>query len=321
MQFHYYSAIVSLNKYVKMGVLFPRVKHGANVGGISPETAPKRIDRKEQNAVRERLKKKIRSNRGASIVIALMLFLVCAAVGAVVLTAGTAAAGRASQQEKMDRRYYSVLSAAELVRDQLDGQSYTVVRTKTVTSSESGTFDPKSVPIPGPGGTEYASKCTYKNGAGSVSRSDSLLSEAIYQYIFGSAAEYVSGYNNLDAYNAGSFTGNATEDLATLTLTPGSDALPVQMTVGMLEDGSLRITLVNLAENGDPAPAGSVFTMELTVSAVFSDNSDSPSRYSNSETVTSDTGYTTTTTTVYTKTSKLEWKAGAIRVVSETADA
>lgn len=70
-----------------------------------------------------------RSERGASITFALLLFLVCAVVGSVVLTAGTAASGRLSKLAEMDRRYYCVTSAASLLRECLDGQ--TVVVTKT----------------------------------------------------------------------------------------------------------------------------------------------------------------------------------------------
>lgn len=64
-----------------------------------------------------RLKKKIRSQTGASLTFALLLFLVCAVVGSVVLTAGTAAAGRMSKISEMDQRYYSVNSAAKLLID------------------------------------------------------------------------------------------------------------------------------------------------------------------------------------------------------------
>ena len=61
------------------------------------------------------IKKKLSSRRGASITFALLLFLVCSVVGSVVLTAGTAAAGRMSKISEMDQRYYSVNSAAKLM--------------------------------------------------------------------------------------------------------------------------------------------------------------------------------------------------------------
>ena len=70
--------------------------------------------------------RKLKSKRGASITFALLLFLVCAVVSSVVIVAGTAAAGRMSQLAQMDQRYYAVTSAAELLRDLIDGKKVTV---------------------------------------------------------------------------------------------------------------------------------------------------------------------------------------------------
>lgn len=73
--------------------------------------------------LRQIARKKLREERGASITMALLLFLACAVIGAVVLTAGTASAGRLSGMAETDRRYYIVASAAELVAKELDGRS------------------------------------------------------------------------------------------------------------------------------------------------------------------------------------------------------
>lgn len=66
------------------------------------------------------LKRKLNSQRGASLTFALLLFLVCAVVGSAVLVAGTAAAGRMSKIAEMDQRYYSVNSAARLLIELLE---------------------------------------------------------------------------------------------------------------------------------------------------------------------------------------------------------
>ena len=82
------------------------------------------------------IRKKLRSERGASITYALLLFLVCAVVGAVVLVAATSASGRLSGLAGTDQRYYSVTSAAELMRDLYDGAQAVAVSekiTKTIT--------------------------------------------------------------------------------------------------------------------------------------------------------------------------------------------
>ena len=67
-----------------------------------------------------KLKQKLKSQTGASITFALLLFLVCAVVGSAVLVAGTAAAGRMSKIAEMDQRYYAVNSAARLLNDLME---------------------------------------------------------------------------------------------------------------------------------------------------------------------------------------------------------
>ena len=76
------------------------------------------------------VKRKLKNQTGASITWALLLFLVCAVIGSVVLTAGTAAAGRMSQQAVSDQRYYCVTSAVQLLIDKIDGETVTAVQQK-----------------------------------------------------------------------------------------------------------------------------------------------------------------------------------------------
>jgi hypothetical protein len=87
-----------------------------------------------------RIKRKLQSQRGASITFALLLFLVCAVVGSVVLAAGSAAAGRMAGLPRSDQRYYSVTSAARLFEDLFednDGKNkITVKRTDTYIKTE-----------------------------------------------------------------------------------------------------------------------------------------------------------------------------------------
>ena len=81
---------------------------------------------------------KLKSQTGASITFALLLFLVCAVISSVVIVAATTAAGRMSQLPEMDQRYYAVTSAARLLQHEIDGK--TVVVTKTVVD-EKTTYD------------------------------------------------------------------------------------------------------------------------------------------------------------------------------------
>lgn len=81
---------------------------------------------------------RLASERGASIFFALLTLLVCITVGSVVLTAGTAASGRLAETAENDQRYYSVSSAAELIKSMVDGQKVTFIKkkkTETVTET------------------------------------------------------------------------------------------------------------------------------------------------------------------------------------------
>lgn len=72
------------------------------------------------------MKNKIKSQKGASITFALLLFLVCAVISGVVVVAATTAAGRMSQQDEMDERYYAVTAAAKRLNDIFDKKKVTV---------------------------------------------------------------------------------------------------------------------------------------------------------------------------------------------------
>lgn len=74
-----------------------------------------------------RIKDKLSSQAGASITFALLLFLVCAALSAVVLVAATTSAGRIKNIAESDQKYYAVMSAAELVNDILDDQTISTI--------------------------------------------------------------------------------------------------------------------------------------------------------------------------------------------------
>jgi len=86
------------------------------------------------------MKRKMRSDSGASIIFALLIFLLCGVVAAVILGAATAAAGRLSGTAEMDQRYYAVTSAAELFLEMVNEEgTVTVVRTKT-TETQTQTY-------------------------------------------------------------------------------------------------------------------------------------------------------------------------------------
>ncbi|MBR0283418.1 MAG: hypothetical protein IJQ81_17795 [Oscillibacter sp.] len=89
------------------------------------------------------ISKKLKSERGVTILLALLLFLVCAVTGSVVITAGTAASGTISERAKLDQRYFSVTSAAELLRDEFNKDSSVSV---TVEYNENGEWSGNRLP-------------------------------------------------------------------------------------------------------------------------------------------------------------------------------
>ena len=91
-----------------------------------------RNERKNRNSL---IKTKLSSEAGASILYALLLFLVCAAVSAIVLVAATTAAGRMANAAETDQRYYAVTSATGLIKDMMSDQHISVMTIDNTTIS------------------------------------------------------------------------------------------------------------------------------------------------------------------------------------------
>lgn len=70
------------------------------------------------------LKEKWKSTSGASLLLALLFFLLCAVTGSVVLTAASVSSGRLSNLKVNEQSYYTVSSAAKLLKNQMEGEKY-----------------------------------------------------------------------------------------------------------------------------------------------------------------------------------------------------
>ena len=70
----------------------------------------------------KKIRRKLKSETGASISFALMLFLICAAIGSIVLNAGTNSTSKLIDRATMDKRYYEVTSAAEFLKERFEGE-------------------------------------------------------------------------------------------------------------------------------------------------------------------------------------------------------
>lgn len=77
------------------------------------------------------MKQKLYAQRGATIMAALLFFLVAAVCGSIILAAATATASRITTQAEDARAYYSLTSAAQLVRDDLMNSRWKVVVKQT----------------------------------------------------------------------------------------------------------------------------------------------------------------------------------------------
>lgn len=83
------------------------------------------------------VQRKLHDRSGATLTVALLFFIMCAAAGSVILAAATTSTGRLAELQASDQNYYAVVSAAKLLRDEIDGQTIGVKQkeTKTVTTT------------------------------------------------------------------------------------------------------------------------------------------------------------------------------------------
>lgn len=77
--------------------------------------------------------KKLKNERGESILMALLLLLLASVISALILTAATNAAHHLRNDRKAQQNYLTVSSAAELIRDSILQESYTRVWEKVTT--------------------------------------------------------------------------------------------------------------------------------------------------------------------------------------------
>lgn len=87
------------------------------------------------------VRRKLTSRRGASVIIALVVLLVCVTAGVAALTAAGANAGRYTHARQDQQRYLAVSSAVKVVRAELAGQRFEASATLEQTSSR---IDPET---------------------------------------------------------------------------------------------------------------------------------------------------------------------------------
>ena len=124
----------------------------------------------------ERVREKLHSRTGASLLIALLFFLVAMTVGAVVLTAASANAGRIQKNRQEQQNYLAVASAAELVKEDIAGRpgtAFTASYQKVVTEYSETWTDAE-----GKSHTRYRTETYYREGTAPSVGNGKLLEAA-----------------------------------------------------------------------------------------------------------------------------------------------
>lgn len=245
------------------------------------------------------IQRKLRSRKGASISYALLLFLVCAAAGSVVLAAAAAAAGRLSGLAEADQRYYSVTSAAELLKEKYDGAGVKAVKTETkevITTysfegGETGSTETPGIPtftIDGEeAGEDYVPKSLLQAAASYLLTADGLT-------VFPAHREFTLEASGISQEKA--------------------DRLLVNGKAKLMRDGTITLEISSRTEAGRGSEAG-VYMLLLTFGADRQDRTSSRTRSGTPETD-GEGGYQVTSLTTETTTMDITWRLTEIRTVT-----
>jgi len=261
----------------------------------------------------EAMIKKLRSGKGASITFALLLFLVCSVVGTVVLTAGTAAAGRIADIKEYDQRYYSASSAAELLINLIDGQSVTVVRTQTATSTTTVTSvettdseGNKTLSVnTSTTGPYYSYSAGFSDGVSSTGKD--LLHDSAYLLACGSLTPTLSDIWSSDGIILSSSVSevlkmNHPDSVSVDGTSVDLGDLDISIDKTLSTDGDLTFTISSSDSNA--------YTLKLVFTADVENTSGNP------VTTTSGSSDNYTETTVTTKTTAVTWTFSTLKAVS-----
>ncbi len=209
--------------------------------------------------MKNKILKKLRSQTGASITFALLLFLVCAVLCSVILAAATAAAGRMSRIAETDQRYYAVTSAAELLKDVFKAEpTVSVVKveeTPVTTTYVSG------VPQSSEKGSTVTTVYLVKKKGAEISAADlvsaNVMNPDMIDTIQKDAA--VKVYNYVE-----NGTGLPLENGTISIAAAEKNGLAVDVVEKLDVDGNMTLTLHNKYNSkGTESTAGQQFTMDM----------------------------------------------------------
>lgn len=202
---------------------------------------------------------KLRSQTGATISFALLMFLVCTVLCTVILAAATAASGRLSRIAETDQRYYAVTSAAELLIRLIDGKTVSIVEveeTNYITTYTAGTAVTAQE-----GDPEIQKYIVPDKMAADISEED-YNSDLVVDTIPKDAAKH---------YLAGeTLTGRPLTLTSTIYSEAGLnyDSLAVMVDETLDEGGNITLTIYNMYKGKDTSSTpGDRYTLNLTFNA------------------------------------------------------
>lgn len=166
----------------------------------------------------KKIREKLRSESGASILLALLFFLLCAMVGASVLMAAASNAGKSRSSREEQQKYLTLSSALQLVCDELTAAKTKYMANYTVTTIEvAGPPDENNEPT-----IAYTYKrFEQKKGSFEGGLSTVLPAEGAMEYLFSLLFNKTTGgmASGDDIYVPLSGVSSPTEAKYTLTLT------------------------------------------------------------------------------------------------------
>ena len=264
--------------------------------------------------MKNKIKNKLRSQTGASITFALLLFLVCGVLCSVILTAATAASGRMSQIAEADQRYYAVTSAAELLKELIDGKTVSIAEVEETTYTTSYTYGVAGAP------TEVDS---YSKTYIVPDKKVGEIDEAI-DYVGMNLVD--PGYKSDTIQKDAALNINSGQEVKNRKLAVTSniysqagldfDALAVTIEENLDAEGNITLTIYNKYRKKDAeSKAGERYTLVLLFGADKSETSNS--RTENiSSTAENDNTYIVKTKTTEIKFTTVTWNLTGIKINS-----
>ncbi len=179
-------------------------------------------------------RKKLTSNSGASVVVALVLFLVCAIVGSVMLTSATAAGGNFATLPEMDRKYYMLSSSADYLSEYLSENEVIIERKMYATNPIS--YD------------------TFINGRSYRGEAAPFMAELALRMLYGDSISGLSEnfYTSASSFNADfGQTEDFSDETVAISIDIDSQSVheKVEAEVKMKGNGNLEIILDNITDS------------------------------------------------------------------------